>query len=57
MATHELVRLEVVRDPRSNTATGIEAECSCGWKTGPHFSSWIAQVRFQDHKDREDRKP
>jgi len=29
---------------------GIVAECECGWKSDPHFSSLAASVAFREHQ-------
>jgi hypothetical protein len=30
-------------------AKGIVARCSCGWTSGPRFSSLTASLAFRDH--------
>lgn len=37
------------------TDLGIIARCTCGWTSGYRFSSSIANVAFQDHREEEDR--
>lgn len=32
-------------------ADGIHARCTCGWDSGPKFSSMLASVAFSDHRD------
>lgn len=57
MMKHELANLEVKRDS-GGIVKGIVATCTCGWTSGPRFSSMIAQVQFMDHKEKHaDEKP
>lgn len=44
---HELVGNAVVA-----SADGVEATCSCGWKSGKRFSAMVASALFQEHLDR-----
>ena len=30
---------------------GIHALCTCGWDSGPRFSSMLASVAFEDHRE------
>jgi hypothetical protein len=44
---HELVENALTREPG-----GIIARCTCGWSSGPRFSSFVASSLFMDHRNR-----
>jgi hypothetical protein len=51
---HELKRLEMVSDEKGKTL-GILATCTCGWTSGPRFSSFVAQALHIEHLETEER--
>lgn len=46
MSEHKLVGDTLVTDVERK---GIVARCTCGWTSGPRFSSMIASALFRDH--------
>lgn len=53
MMEHRLIgdTLNIERDENGKTK-GIIGRCTCGWTTGYRFSSALASVAFQNHKEK-----
>ena len=51
MSDHRLVDNCVRLERVDGVATGIAAECICGWKSVGHFSGMGASAAFQDHQE------
>lgn len=54
---HRLVDdcVRVVRD-KDGKPQGITAECTCGWKSGGHFSGMGASAAFMDHQEQAEKQ-